>query len=139
MTKQSKGQQAEHDAKTLGAQIDALGKLEAKRKTIAAQLDVVKREIDAQEVAVLAALNAAKLDGARGKLGSVRRETREHPQIVKEQFDKLWAYMKKHDAPELLQRRLGSGAVKERWEAGEVVPGVTKFTEIVVVFTPGKG
>lgn len=123
---------------SIGSQIDKLGKLEARRKDLEGQVKAVKEEIAAQEVAVLAALNAGKLEGARGKLGMVRRETREHPQIIKDEFDKLWTYMKKEDAPELLQRRLGSGAVKERWEQDIIVPGVTKFSEVVVVYTATK-
>ena len=39
----------------------------------------------------------------------------------------LYAYIKENDAFELLERRPGKGACRERWDAGEIIPGVEKF------------
>ena len=38
-----------------------------------------------------------------------------------------WDFIKKEDDMSLFERRPGRKAIKERWEAGEVIPGVSKF------------
>jgi hypothetical protein len=47
---------------------------------------------------------------------------------VVEDWPKLYAHIKKTGEFELMQRRLGETAVKERWDADKQVPGVGRFT-----------
>ncbi len=42
-------------------------------------------------------------------------------------WDKFYAYVKKHNAFDLLQRRLNEGAYKERADNKEWVPGITQM------------
>jgi len=42
-------------------------------------------------------------------------------------WNKLYEYIKDNDAFELLERRPGKVAFRERWENGEVIPGVEQF------------
>lgn len=42
-------------------------------------------------------------------------------------WDKVYEYILKTKDFSLLHKRIGEGAVAERWEAGENVPGVEKF------------
>lgn len=44
-----------------------------------------------------------------------------------EDWSKFYAYIKKNNAWELLERRPGRLACRERWEAGVTIPGVSKF------------
>ena len=40
---------------------------------------------------------------------------------------KFWEFIKDQDDSSLFEKRPGRKAIKERWEAGQVIPGVTKF------------
>jgi len=42
-------------------------------------------------------------------------------------WEDYWKYIKDNDAFELLERRPGKAACRERWEAGIQVPGCEKF------------
>jgi hypothetical protein len=56
----------------------------------------------------------------------VRLNTREVP--VAKDWMAIREYIVKNQAWELMQLRLSATAFAERWEAGETVPGVEKFT-----------
>jgi hypothetical protein len=68
---------------------------------------------------------STKQTGVAGQVARVQVEPKNVPQV--EDWDKLYAYIKRTGAWELLQRRLGEAAVKERWDAKKQVPGVTVF------------
>jgi hypothetical protein len=68
--------------------------------------------------------------GVAGKLARVTIVTQAIPRV--ENWDKLYAYIKKTNSWELLQRRLGDKAVQERWDEGKNVPGVESFNVVKV-------
>jgi hypothetical protein len=70
-------------------------------------------------------LPKSQASGIAGKVARVQIETRPVPQV--EDWDKFYAYVRKNNAFELLQRRLSEGAVKERLDEGKGVPGVGVF------------
>lgn len=45
-------------------------------------------------------------------------------------WEAFYAYVKKKGAFDLLQRRTGIEAFRERWEQGIEIPGVTQFTNV---------
>ena len=45
---------------------------------------------------------------------------------VVQEWDALYAYIREHDAFELLHKRVTERAVKERWAEGDIVPGVVE-------------
>lgn len=53
---------------------------------------------------------------------SVKRKTTPKPRVT--DWAVFTAYVKKHDAFDVFQRRLNDGAIKERMEAGEDVPAL---------------
>lgn len=64
--------------------------------------------------------------GISGRVARVQITIKAVPQV--EDWDKLYAYIKKNGAWELLQRRLGEKAAQERLEAGEGgKAGITVF------------
>ena len=63
----------------------------------------------------------------------VQIETTVEPFI--KNFDELAAYVKQHDALDLLQKRLTPNAVKLRWQAGETIPGVGQSTKLDLTVT----
>lgn len=71
--------------------------------------------------------------GAVGKRFTVRVVTKNKP-VVKD-WPKFYAYVQKHSAFELLQKRLGEKAIEERIDAGKKIPGVGSFTAVTVSLT----
>jgi hypothetical protein len=69
-------------------------------------------------------LPKSEASGIAGRTARVQIETKPVPQC--EDWTAFYAYVKKNDAFELLQRRLSDGAIKERLEEGSV-PGITIF------------
>jgi hypothetical protein len=78
-------------------------------------------------------LPKSKANGITGSIARVELDKKAIPSV--KDWDAFYAYIAKHQAWELLQRRPAEAAVKERWEAGETVPGVEKFIAIVVSCT----
>lgn len=52
--------------------------------------------------------------------------TRSTEPVVKD-WQAVYAYMTEHQDFSLMQKRLAAPAIKERWEAGEQIPGVETF------------
>ena len=71
--------------------------------------------------------------GIAGKVARVQTGTKPIPQV--NDWALLYKYIKRTGAFELLQRRLGEGAVKDRWSAKKTVPGVGVFNAVVVSVT----
>ena len=70
-------------------------------------------------------LPKSEASGLAGKLARVQIEVKPIPQV--EDWEKFYTYVRKHQAFELLQRRLNEGAVRERWDDKQEVPGVGVF------------
>lgn len=94
-------------------------RLEMQRET--ERVEKLENQIKAHFVETL----SANSTGLAGRVARVQVETKLVPTI--ENSDKLFAYVKRTGAFELLQRRLNETSVKERWEAGKEVPGVAAF------------
>ena len=65
--------------------------------------------------------------GARGRLATAFVSEQKHPKIVS--YQKFWGYVVKHQAYDLLQKRVASTAYYDRRENGERVPGVKTFRQ----------
>lgn len=63
--------------------------------------------------------------GCAGSTARVQIETKVVPQT--ENWSAVYQYITKNNAFELLQKRLNEGAVKEYWDEGVQIPGVTTF------------
>jgi hypothetical protein len=116
--------------KTLAACADELYKTRDLR--IAAQK--ATDELQAKETALKEHLinNLPKSDasGVAGKLARVTVVTKLIPRV--NDWDKLYKFIKKTGAFDLLQRRLIDTAIKERWDNGKEVPGVESFNVVSI-------
>lgn len=119
--------------KTVGACADLLFELRAKKSEAKKKVD----EIEAQEKAVkdflIENLPKSSQTGAVGKLAKAQVVTKQEPQV--EDWDALYAHISKTKSWDLLQRRLSTGAIKERWENKKQVPGVGVFPVVSVSVT----
>ena len=79
-------------------------------------------------------LPKSKSSGIAGKVARVQLGKKVIPTV--DDWDKLYKYIVKEKAFELLQRRLNETAIKERLEAGKgKLPGVGTFTAVTVSCT----
>lgn len=70
-------------------------------------------------------LPKSNASGISGLVARVQIETKPIPQV--EDWDKFYAYVHKHKAFDLFQRRIAEGAAKERMDEGKKIPGVGIF------------
>jgi hypothetical protein len=99
-------------------------------------VDKTDERIKEMDHLILEEMKKTGLEAARGNYGMASKMIRDNPQIT--DYDELIAHIKKTGEFELLQRRLGVMSVKERWEVGNVVPGVGHVMEVVLHWTAKK-
>jgi hypothetical protein len=116
--------------KALGAVADLLYATREKRLAIEKQAEALKAQESALKEHLIQTLPKSEAGGVAGKVARVTVISKPVPQV--NDWDKFYAHIKKTGDFELLQRRLGEGAIKERWEAGKVVPGVEVFNAVTV-------
>lgn len=102
----------------ISARLQRLAK-EAEAATIKELEDDLKKTIIAKfREGDIKALGAAN--------GLVKLQEKEEP--VAEDWPAIWEHIKATGQFELLHRRIATLAVKEHWDAGEVIPGIRKTT-----------
>jgi len=115
---------------TLGACIDLLYATREKRtaleRSIEKKVEDLKKEEQALEKHLFDTFGKDDLDGAKGKRATAGLTRQTVPNV--KDWERLYGYIKKHDAFELLQKRVSGTAYRERLEAKEVIPGVEAFT-----------
>lgn len=114
----------------VGTVIDRAHRAREAYRKAASVAEALKKKLDEQEDEVLRALQEARIDMGRGKLGSASIVKTDLPQA--DDWVEIYSWIIKHKAPELLQRRISGEAYRERIAAGEKVPGVTIFTRTSV-------
>jgi GTP-binding protein EngB required for normal cell division len=121
--------------KSMGACADLLFDMKAKRL----DLDKAAAAAKAEETALINHI-IDKLDkessGAAGKHHRVQVITKQKPQV--KDWAAFYAYVKKNDAFDLLQRRIGEQAVMDRLEDPKNrkgLPGVEMFQAVTVSLT----
>lgn len=114
----------------LGRLIDAAFAADDAYRRAQDKADDLKNKLDAIKAELLEALIAEKLDASATKLGkaAIRREF--VPSV--NDWGKVYAFIKKHDAFELLQKRMTATAWRERYENDELVPGTEAFQNVSV-------
>jgi hypothetical protein len=111
--------------KTLGQCIDKLYTLRQERKEIERKAEAVKEKESALERHIIESFSKTDLDGARGTVAVAGLSQATVPTV--KDWDALYKYVKKHNAFDLLQKRVSATAYRERLDVKEVVPGVEPF------------
>lgn len=110
--------------------------LYATRAKRLALMDTVN-ELEALETAckdkLIKELPKGAANGITGRVAHVEIATKAVPTV--EDWSALYKYVARTKSFELLQRRLSEAAVKERWQAKKVIPGVGTFTATTVSCT----
>lgn len=116
--------------KTLGACADRVYELRQKRLDAQKIVDAIEEEEKALREHIINTLPKSETTGVAGKLARVTVVTKQVPQV--KDWNLFYAYVKKNNAWDLMQRRLAAAAVTERWEAGKKVAGVEAFTAVTL-------
>lgn len=122
--------------KNIGAAIELLNDVRVSRKAMTAKAESEKRQETMIEEAIFGMFKKSELEGARGKRGTLCSIKRSDVYNI-DDFDKVWSYAKKNDAPDLFRRQLVVEAVRERFMAGKTIPGVSTFTKVSLSLTGG--
>jgi hypothetical protein len=116
-----------------GKLADLLYKLRAERGEIEGKAEEVKAEETRIKDFLIETMPKAELSRITGELANAALTRKVVPQVA--DWDKLYAFIEKNDAFDLLQKRPSELAFKERWEAGVQVPGVDQFTVLGISVT----
>jgi hypothetical protein len=111
--------------KTTGECADLLYEVKAKRLAMQKQVEVLEENEKALKDHIIQTLPKSNASGVAGKVARVSVYSEDIPQV--EDWDAFYAFVKKNDAFELLQRRVATMAVTERLEAKQKIPGVKIF------------
>jgi hypothetical protein len=119
--------------KTLGACVDKLYRLRGEKSEATKKVKMLEEQINAVKAHLIEELPRADANGISGKVAKGEL-TKKKVGTVKN-WDRFYAYIRRHKAHHLMQRRVSNTALNEVWEGGKKVPGVEPFTVIDVSCT----
>lgn len=119
--------------KTLGGCADRLYQLKELQAQAQRKVDEIDAERKALKEHVINTLPKSEATGVAGKLARVRVLPKEVPQV--KDWPAFYAYAKRVNRLDLMQRRLNEKAVTELLEAGKKVAGVEVFTYVDISLT----
>jgi hypothetical protein len=118
--------------KTLGACVDLALTLRDDRlafqREIEEKLEALKAKESEIEEHILASFDKSDIEGAKGSIASASVSRLVVPAV--KDWPKAFAYIAKHKAWDLMEKRMARVAFRDRTEAGEVIPGVESFTKV---------
>lgn len=112
--------------KGVGACADLLGKLKAEKAELTKKMNKLDENYRAVKEYVIQTLPKSAAKGVSGKNFRATIKTKEVPSP--KDWDKIYKHITRTKSFDLLQRRLSSTAVKDRWEDGKKIPGIESFT-----------
>jgi len=116
--------------KTLGLCADELYNTREQRKALQKEVDALTEKESLIKEHLINNLPKSDASGVTGKLVRVTAVTKTVAQV--KDWDKFYAYIKKNNAFDLMQRRVSEAAVQERWEGKKKVPGVEPFNVVSI-------
>ena len=109
---------------SLPASVDLLYKTREARYDLQHKVDTLQKEETALRTRIMAELSSMNAEGISGKVCRVAITIKPVPMV--HDWDVFYKHVVKTKNFELLQKRLGTTAIKERWDAGKEVPGVSR-------------
>lgn len=112
---------------TLGSAIDKAHQLREKKREAEKVVKDIEAEIEANNEILFERLDAQDLKKGEGKLASVSITSTVVANV--EDWPTFWAWIAKNKHFHMVQKRASDPAVREIWESGKTIPGVTPFTK----------
>jgi hypothetical protein len=115
-------------------------KTRAKRKKLEAEAERVKKDEDAIKLYLVDHFKTDEFSAVKVSAGTATKVASEMPQIDLESGG--WGALQKHIQKtgefDLLEKRLGVLAARERWAAGQTIPGIKKFVKVEIKLSEAK-
>lgn len=111
--------------KSPAARADVLYACEKMRLDLQKRVEKLKKLESELDQYFIDTLPVSQASGIAGQVARV--QIKPNPKPIVEDWDKFYAYVKKNNAFDLLQRRVSESAVEERWADKKQVPGVGIF------------
>lgn len=115
----------ENKTKSVGELIDELYSLRATRLELAKKVKTMAAQEGGIRANIIAQLKAVGLDGGKGQAANALIVKSTEARI--DDWPAFWAFCVESDSPDLVQKRVSITAVRERWESGEEIAGLSKF------------
>lgn len=112
-------------AKTQGSRADFYYEADKHRLEVNREVEEMKTFLSKLGKWFMQELPESDTTGVAGKIARIQIKPDERPSIT--DWPAFYAFIKKNNAFELLNRAVNAKSVKERWDAGKVIPGVGKF------------
>ena len=115
---------------TLGGCVDLLYKTRQQRYKLNKAVEALEKLESAISEHLINEVPKGESSGVAGKIARVSLTTKPVPQVTN--WEEFYKYVKRTGSFELLQKRLATKAVEERWENKKPVPGVDKYNAIKI-------
>ena len=99
-----------------------LSALDAEEDKLGEKLETCKAEIELVKSSLLSTMQQENLNSIKGKSGRAWVHAISYPKV--EDWNKVYAYVTKHQAFDILHRRVSLTAYQERIDSGHAVPGI---------------
>lgn len=115
--------------------LNALHSARQRRLELAKQLDQAVHDEQELKTLVIATMQALQLTASGTSEVSVKIKKTDEPTVM--DWQEVYKFIRENDRFDLLHKRITAAAVKEIWEAGLSVPGVSSFEKYDLTY--GKG
>lgn len=121
----------------LGACIDLAYELREKRLSRQREVEAELAEMKADEKAlkdhIINTFTKSEIDGAKGSVCSASITRVVYPKVT--DWDKVYAYILKTKEFDLLEKRMGKLAFRERYDSGVKIPGTEAYEDVDLSLT----
>jgi hypothetical protein len=117
----------------LGAVADLLYKLREDRRKIESKAKTIEEQEKLVKEYIIENLDKQKSEGVSGKKAKISISTQRVAAVS--DWDAFYAHVLKTKDFSLMIRKLNDGSCRERWDNGEILPGVNPFNTIKVSCT----
>jgi hypothetical protein len=111
---------------TTGSMIDRLHTLREERRLLEKKIEDINKDFSIIEGELMKQMRTEGLESAKGKFASASVTEVVKPSV--EDWDKFYAYIKRHDYFHLLERRPSVTGCRELFETKGKIPGVLPIT-----------
>jgi hypothetical protein len=111
---------------TTGSMIDRLHTLREERRLLEKKIEDINKDFSIIEAELMKQMRSEGLESAKGKFASASVTEVVKPSV--EDWDKFYAYIKRHDYFHLLERRPSVTGCRELFETKGKIPGVLPIT-----------
>ncbi len=109
--------------KPIGEVIDDLYALRARRMALSKEVDELKAQEAELRGIIITQLRDIGLDGGKGSTANALITTSTQAQITN--WPAFFEYIRETGGGDLVQKRVAIQAVRDRWDSGEEIPGLT--------------